>query len=53
MNAIEEIPLLLGNDAATLDEEGWALIAPFGEHPKTRVVRTTAARRGAIHPGAG
>ncbi len=39
MNAIEEIPLLLGNDAATLDEEGWALIAPFGEHPKTRVVK--------------
>jgi len=39
MNEIHEIPLLLGNDAATLDEEGWALIAPFGEHPKTRVVK--------------
>ena len=23
----------------TLDEDGWALIAPFGEHPKTRVVK--------------
>jgi hypothetical protein len=30
---------LVGNEAATLDEEGWALIAPFGEHPKSRVVR--------------
>jgi cell division protein FtsB len=39
MNDIEEIPLLLENDAATLDDEGWALIAPFGEHPKTRVVK--------------
>jgi hypothetical protein len=39
MNAIQEIPLVLDNDAATLDEEGWALIAPFGEHPKTRVVK--------------
>jgi hypothetical protein len=39
MNDTHEIPLLLQNDAATLDEEGWALIAPFGEHPKTRLVK--------------
>src|ERR1700728_1638492 len=39
MNAFLEIPLLLQNDAATLDDEGWALIAPFGEHPKTRLVK--------------
>ncbi|MGA2749120.1 MAG: phage protease [Verrucomicrobiota bacterium] len=39
------IPLLLENDAAMLDEEGWALIAPFGEHPKTRLVK----KNGAIH----
>jgi hypothetical protein len=39
MNAINEIPLLLENEAATLDEEGWALIAPFGEHPKSRLVK--------------
>jgi hypothetical protein len=35
----QEIPLLLQNDAAALDDEGWALIAPFGEHPKTRIVK--------------
>jgi hypothetical protein len=29
---------LLANDAV-LDEDGWALIAPFGEHPKTRFVK--------------
>jgi phage I-like protein len=28
---------LLANEAA-LDQDGWALIAPFGEHPKTRFV---------------
>jgi hypothetical protein len=28
----------LANEAA-LDEDGWALIAPFGEHPKTRFVK--------------
>ncbi len=39
MNTIQDIPLLLENDAATLDDEGWALIAPFGEHPKTRIVK--------------
>jgi len=39
MNDYHEIPLLLANEAATLDEEGWALIAPFGEHPKTRIVK--------------
>jgi hypothetical protein len=39
MNDIIDIPVLLGNDAATLDEDGWALIAPFGEHPKTRTVK--------------
>jgi hypothetical protein len=30
-------------NAAALDEEGWALIAPFGEHPKTRYVRKNGA----------
>ncbi len=30
--------ILLANEG-TLDEEGWALIAPFGEHPKTRYVK--------------
>jgi len=29
---------LLANEAA-LNEDGWALIAPFGEHPKTRFVK--------------
>jgi hypothetical protein len=29
---------LLANEAA-LDEDGWALIAPFGEHPKTRFIK--------------
>jgi hypothetical protein len=43
MNEIQEIPLLLENAAAMLDEEGWALIAPFGEHPKTRLVRKNGA----------
>jgi hypothetical protein len=39
MNDMIDIAVLLGNDAATLDEDGWALIAPFGEHPKTRTVK--------------
>ena len=26
----------LANDATALDDDGWALIAPFGRHPKTR-----------------
>jgi len=39
MNAMIDIAVLLGNDAAMLDDDGWALIAPFGEHPKTRVVK--------------
>jgi len=30
--------VLLANEAV-LDEDGWALIAPFGEHPKTRFVK--------------
>src|ERR1700683_1563181 len=34
----EEYPVILGNSGA-IDDEGWALIAPFGEWPKTRVVR--------------
>jgi len=25
------------DNSAELDEDGWALIAPYGEHPKTRV----------------
>jgi hypothetical protein len=33
---------ILPNEAA-LDEDGWALIAPFGEHPKTRFVRKNGA----------
>src|SRR5580658_5589670 len=34
---IQHITLLA--NAAALDEDGWALIAPFGEHPKTRFVK--------------
>lgn len=30
--------LALDNDAG-IDDDGWALIAPFGEHPKTRLFR--------------
>jgi hypothetical protein len=39
-----EIDLILGNEAA-LDEDGWALIAPFGEHPKTRLVKRNGTLR--------
>jgi hypothetical protein len=39
-----ELDLLLANEAA-LDEDGWALIAPFGEHPKTRVVKRNGQLR--------
>jgi len=28
---------LVLNNSTEMDEDGWALIAPFGEHPKTRV----------------
>lgn len=42
MNA--EIDLILDN-AAELDEDGWALIAPFGEHPKTRLVKHNGTLR--------
>jgi len=31
-----DVVMVLDN-ASELDEDGWALIAPFGEHPKTRV----------------
>lgn len=37
MNA-NEFDLILSNETA-LDDDGWALIAPFGEHPKTRRAR--------------
>jgi hypothetical protein len=33
---------ILANEAA-LNEDGWALIAPFGEHPKTRFVKKNGA----------
>src|SRR5580658_8328268 len=33
---------LLANETV-LDEDGWALIAPFGEHPKTRFVKKNGA----------
>ena len=36
---------ILSNDAPALDAEGWALIAPFGEHPKTRVVKKNGSMR--------
>jgi hypothetical protein len=32
------VSLVLTN-AAAIDEDGWGLIAPFGEHPKTRLFR--------------
>ncbi len=35
-NAADPAELVLDN-AAALDDDGWALIAPFGRHPKTRV----------------
>ncbi len=35
-------PPYLVNEAPGLDEEGWALVAPFGQHPKTRVFRDPA-----------
>jgi len=40
---IEHFTIL--NNEAALDDDGWALIAPFGEHPKTRVVK----KNGAMH----
>src|SRR5277367_6162872 len=39
-----EHTVILSNDSA-LDDDGWALIAPFGEHPKTRFVK----KNGAVH----
>ena len=36
-NAARDV-VVLGNDQA-IDEDGWALIAPFGEWPKTRTYR--------------
>lgn len=33
----------LSNDVAALNAEGWALLAPFGEHPKSRTVRKNGA----------
>jgi hypothetical protein len=32
----------LENDGAEMDAEGWALVAPFGQHPKTRIYRDPA-----------
>lgn len=37
------IPLTLHNSISTIDDSGWALIAPFGEHPKTRIYRDQTA----------
>lgn len=34
----DPIELVLPNETE-IDDEGWALIAPFGEHPKTRLFR--------------
>jgi hypothetical protein len=39
-----EIDLVLEN-ATAMDEEGWALIAPFGEHPKSRMVKKNGGWR--------
>ena len=43
-NELEKIPTavsnqveLVLNNSTEMDDDGWALIAPFGEHPKTRV----------------
>jgi predicted RNA binding protein YcfA (HicA-like mRNA interferase family) len=33
-----QIELCLANDA-TLDDDGWVLIAPYGEHPKSRIAK--------------
>jgi hypothetical protein len=35
---------LLANEAV-LDQDGWALIAPFGEHPKMRYVKKNGSQR--------
>src|SRR5580658_6072696 len=35
--------LTLPANQAGLDDDGWALIAPFGEHPKTRFVKKNGA----------
>jgi hypothetical protein len=40
----DALHLCLGNDAA-LDAEGWCLIAPFGEWPKTRLYRDAGGVR--------
>jgi hypothetical protein len=37
-NPHSAIQVVLTN-ASAIDEDGWGLIAPFGEHPKTRVFR--------------
>jgi hypothetical protein len=41
---MNELDLILSNDTA-IDDDGWALIAPFGEHPKSRMVRIDGALR--------
>jgi len=38
-NSQEEPFSAINNDVTELDADGWALIAPFGNHPKTRVYR--------------
>ena len=40
----DELNLILSNETA-LDDDGWALIAPFGEHAKTRIARVNGALR--------
>lgn len=35
----DDEPVLANDAPGPLDNEGWALIAPFGDHPKTRLYR--------------
>lgn len=35
----DESQTLILCNATVIDDDGWALIAPFGEHPKTRLAR--------------
>lgn len=38
-NSTEEFEAVLSNEVGLIDPDGWALIAPFGDFPKTRLYR--------------
>ena len=35
----EGYQMAVENASSSIDDDGWALIAPYGEHPKTRLIR--------------